>query len=143
MPSYWWECASCGAKQDFQDVCESKGITHYIWDALIPSGWEQTNLLKKCKACGQNELRITYIFPRAEETHLQVKHLVGLGPFEKYVPMMWETIPDGAREGTWIDFKYVNGRNIRGLNRPAVLSKEDIGKLFHLYRDRTGDKSFP
>lgn len=144
MASYWWECSACGAKYDFSDVCESRGITHYIWDVLIPMAWDQAHLLKVCKACNQDALRITYIFPRAEQTHLQVKHLVGLGPFdEEYVPMMWETIPDGDVGGTWIDFKYINGRNIWGLNKPAVFSKEEIGNLFHLYRDRTGEKSFP
>jgi hypothetical protein len=143
MAAYWWECSSCETKYDFHDVCESEGITHYIWDILIPSGWDQAKLLKKCNSCGQDHLRITYIFPRADTTHIQVKHIVGLGPFEEYVPMMWETIPDGDHEETWIDFKYINGRNVWGLNKPAVFSKEDMRKLFNIYRDLTGDKSFP
>ena len=143
MASYWWECANCSAKFEFQDVCESRGITHYIWDVLIPSDWKQSHLLKKCPKCNQEELRVTYVFPRADQTHIQVKHIVGLGPFDEYISMMWETVPDGSKEKTWLDFKYINGRNIWGLNKPAVFSKEDIRKLFQLYRDRTGDKSFP
>ena len=100
-------------------------------------------MLKSCAKCEMNNVRITYIFPRADKTQLQVKHIVGLGPFDTYVPMMWETIPNGDNKETWVDFKYINGRNIFGLNKPAVFSKEDIRKLFQLYRDRTGDKTFP
>ena len=143
MAAYWWECTSCSARFEFQDICEYRGITHYIWDVLIPSGWDQSHLLKKCPKCNEKELRVTYVFPRADETHIQVKHIVGIGPSDEYVAMMWETIPDGSKEETWFDFKYINGRNILGLNRPAVFSKENIRKLFQLYRDRTGDRSFP
>jgi len=144
MAAYWWECTTCEVKFDFLDVCESSGITHYIWDVLIPSSWEQSQLLKKCPECNNEALRITYVFPRANEMHIKVKHIVGLGPFDDvYVPMMWETIPDGSKDETMLDFKYINGRNILGLNKPAVLSKEDIRKLFQLYRDRTGDRDFP
>src|SRR5437867_2149365 len=126
MASYWWECSHCSAEYDFPTTCQSKGITHYIWDVLIPSAWNQDHLLKQCGTCNQNSLRITYIFPRADKTHIQVKHMVGLGPFGEYVPMMWETIPDGDDQETWLDFKYINGRNIWGLNKPAVFNKENI-----------------
>jgi len=136
MTSYWWGCTSCGTKYDFKNVFESRGITHYIWVVLIASGWDPFNLLNKCNDCGKDQLRITYRFPRAEETPLQVKYMVELGPFEEYVPMMWETIPNGASEQTWIDFKYVNVRNIWRL----AFGRGDIGKLFELYRDRTGDR---
>ena len=90
-----------------------------------------------------NELRIAYIFPREDKTHLLVKHIVGLGPFGEYVPMMWETIPDGSAADTWIDFKYINGRNIWGPNKPAVFSKADMKAVFAKYRERVGDESFP
>ena len=143
MASYWWECSNCGKQYDFPTACQSQGITHYIWDVLIQSAWDQDHLLKQCDECSQNAVRITYIFPRADKTHIQVKHIVGLGPFDIYVPMMWETIPDGDLEETWIDFKYINGRNIWGLNKPAVMSREDIRKLFQLYIERTGDNDFP
>jgi len=143
MASYWWECSHCGSRFEFKDVCESRGITHYIWDVLIPSGWEQSHLIKTCFQCNNGDMGITYVFPQADQTHIRVKHIVGIGPFDKYVPMMWETIPDGNNEETWIDFKYINGRNMWGLNKPAVFSKEDIKKLFQLYRNRTPDKNFP
>lgn len=142
IASYWWECSNCGRQYDFLSACQSQGITHFIWDVLIPSGWTQDHLLKQCDECSQKTVRITYIFPRTDKTHIQVKHIVGLGPFDIYVPMMWETIPDGNIEVTWIDFKYINGRNIWGLNKPAVLSKEDIRTLFQVYRECTGDNIF-
>jgi hypothetical protein len=119
------------------------GITYYIWDVLIPAAWDQTYLLKRCGKCNQDNLYMTYIFPRADQTHLQVKHIVGVGPFGEYVPMMWETIPDGNKEETWIDSKYIHGRNIWGLNKPAVFSKEEIRKLFQLFSARTGETNLP
>lgn len=143
MASYWWECSRCSAQSDFPTVCQSRGITHYIWDVLIPSDWNQDYLLKQCVNCNHRTVRITYVFPRADKTHIQVKHMIGLGPFDLYIPMMWETIPDGNDEETWIDFKYINGRNIWGLNKPAVFSKESMRKLFQLYRERTNEKNFP
>ena len=143
MPSYWWECSRCGIKVDFADACESRGVTHYIWDVLIPSEWDQTHLMKNCTKCARQTLRISYIFPRKNHVHVQVKHIIGLGPFDEYVPMMWETIPDGDQKETWIDFKYINGRNIWGLNKPAVFSKEHMRELFQKYRNCTGDNSFP
>jgi hypothetical protein len=144
MPAYWWECRGCGTKVEFPEACGSKGITHYIWDALIPSNWDQSKLVRKCANCSQDTLRITYIFPRKNQTHIQVKHMIGLGPFDdEYVPMIWETIPDGAEHETWIDFKYVNGRNIWGLNKPAVFNKDNMRELFKQYRICTGDTAFP
>jgi len=143
MSSYWWECEECMSKHEFPEVTESKGITHYIWDVLIPSDWDQSLLVKKCPSCGKNKLRIAYIFPRSEETHLFVKHIVGLGPFDEYVPMMWETIPDRSADETWIDFKYINGRNIWGLNKPAVFTRNQIKEILSKYREKTGDKNFP
>lgn len=144
MPSYWWECTNnkcpeIGTQVDFINACGSKGITHFIWDILIPSQWNQSELIKKCSSCGEASLLIAYEFPREEPVMIHVKHIVGLGPFDDiYVPMMWETIPDGDKENTWIDFKYINGKNIWGLNKPAVFSKQDIKELFQLYQNKTG-----
>jgi hypothetical protein len=143
MPAYWWECSECGTKVEFPEASKSKGITHFIWDVLIPTNWDRSKLLKKCTKCNQDTLRITYIFPRKDQTHVQVKHIIGLGPFDEYVPMMWETIPDGNQKKTWIDFKYINGQNVWGLNKPAVFSKEDMRTLLKQYHECTGDKSFP
>lgn len=143
MASYWWQCSLCKNQQDFPTSSNSRGLTHYIWDVLVPSSWDQSHLLRACSSCSLNTMRITYIFPRADRTQIQVKHIIGLGPFGEYLPMMWETIPDGNETETWIDFKYINGRSIWGLNKPAVFSKEDMRKLFQLYRTRVGDNSFP
>lgn len=143
MPSYWRECGECKTKYEFPEVTESKGVTHYIQDVLVPPDWDQSLLLKQCPACGKNELRIAYFFPREDQAHLLVKHIVGLGPFGEYVPMMWETIPDRSAKDTWIDFKYINGRNIWGLNKPAVFSKADMNAVFAKYRNKVGDETFP
>jgi hypothetical protein len=79
IPAYWWECLNCDAEFEFGEIAESRrGIAHYIQEVLIPSDWDQTLLIKKCPKCGNEALRIGYIFPRAEETQLLVKHAVGL-----------------------------------------------------------------
>jgi hypothetical protein len=147
MPGYWWECLSCKLKKDIR-------ITHFIWDVLLPSDWEQSHLSKQCNNCGENNLRITYKFP-PYEIFLSVKHIVGLGPFsEEYVPMMWETqpygdwktIPYGKEGDIWFDFKYLKRgkrRNNFGLRRPAVFNQGDLKDLIELYKRRTGISEFP
>jgi hypothetical protein len=67
-----------------------------------------------------------------------MRDLVGLGRTDDCVQMLSETIPDGDKANTWIDFKYIKGRNIWGLNKPAVFSKAELKKLFALYTARTG-----
>jgi hypothetical protein len=139
MASYWWECEECANTKDFSEITSVKGITHFIWDVLLPNDWDQNNLIKKCELCSGN-MRIAYIFPRKDQTHILVKHIVGLGPFEEYISMMWETIPDRNKNETWIDFKYVSGRNIWGLNKPAVFSKDEIKEIIVKYEKKTGQK---
>ncbi|MDD3146668.1 MAG: hypothetical protein PHD82_05155 [Candidatus Riflebacteria bacterium] len=139
MPSYWWECERCRKTKVFSEVTSVRGITHFILDVLVPSDWDQGNLTQKCEFCDGN-LRIAYIFPKREPIHILVKHIIGLGPFDEYLPMMWETIPDRNDNETWFDFKYINGRKIWGLNKPAVFSKTDLKEIVIKYEKKTGQK---
>jgi hypothetical protein len=143
MKGYWWQCESCGANSDFGEACDCKGIAHFIWDVLLPSSWDQSKLLLKCKKCNKQSLRITYKFPRKDEVVLKVIHIVGLDPNNGYIPMIWETYPEGDENERWFDFKYINGRNIYGLNKPAVFSRDDLKQLFTLYREKTNLTEFP
>ncbi len=89
-------------------------------------------------------MRISYIFPRDDKIELQVKHIVGISPSnDVYVPMMWETIPNGSLNETWFDFKYINNRSIWGLNKPAVFTNQDLKKIFNLYKNKIGCCDFP
>ncbi|HOX41278.1 MAG TPA: hypothetical protein PK263_03725 [bacterium] len=142
MPSYWWECEKCQDIKQFQEVTESKGITHFIWDVLLPSNWDQGLLIRKCELCS-SYLRIAYVFPRKDALHILVKHIIGLGPyFDEYIPMLWETFPDRNFQETMIDFKYINGRNIWGLNKPAVFSKNEMKEVLKKYKEKTGNDFF-
>jgi len=144
MAGYWWECESCGTRWEFVAACGSKGITHFIWDILLPSNWDQAQLLGVCKSCGKVSLRITYEFPRKNKEVLRVVHMVGLGPlYGSYIPMMWETYPISVEHERWFDFKYIDGRRTLGLNRPAVLRREHLKQLFNLYQEKTGTVDFP
>lgn len=145
MPAYWWKCQSCGEISEFSIATKSKGITHYIWDVLIPSKWDQSHLLLSCSSCHSKSLRITYEFPRKERVELTLIHAVGLGPIDDiYVPMMWETAPDLSEDNEhWIDFKYINGRNVFGLNKAAVFTRANIKELFEMYRVVTNQPNFP
>lgn len=143
MSAYWWECEKCGKKYDFNTACKSPGIAHYIRDALVLSKWDQALLLIECPNCHQKSLRIFYEFPRKEKELLKVIHIVGLGEQKNsYIPMMWETSPFPFND-IWFDFKYINNRNIWGLNKPAIFCQNDLRELFELYCKRTGKKSFP
>ena len=145
MPSYWWECEQCKAKREFPDVTSSNGIAHYIWDCLIPFNWDQSALVMPCKECNNGTMRITYEFPRKKEREtIHVVYIVGVRlNNEIYGAMMWETYPESDPTGRWFDFKYINGRHLYGLNKPAVFSRPYLSELFKLYRTMTEEKSFP
>lgn len=144
MPAYWWECEECSTKYEFGQVCPSRGMPHYIRDFLVPSNWDQDHLLINCPDCGNNTLHIAYEFPRKEKESIRVIHIVGLGtPGDEYIPMMWETSPAPHDGNNWFDFKYINGRNVFGLNKPAVFHRSDLRMLFNLYSEKTGSKIFP
>lgn len=145
MSSYWWKCQSCGETAEFPEVTQSKGIAHYIWDVLVPSQWNQSHLVLPCPKCNSQSLRIAYEFPRKNRVELVLIHAVGLDPVDGvYIPMMWETAPDSSTdEEHWIDFKYINGRSIFGLNKAAVFTRADIHVLFAKYKEVTGQRDFP
>ena len=144
MPGYWWECGACDNTYDFGEACESRGLPHYIRDVLIPSDWEQSYLFLKCPGCDSKALQIAYEFPRTEKESIRIIRIVGLGSYEsKYVPMMWETSPAPYNGVIWFDFKYINGRSVFGLNKPAVFQRNDLLALFRLYCEKTGEQHFP
>jgi len=146
MPAYWWKCQACGKKAEFSEVCNSRSMAYFVWDELLHSSWDQGCLVKQCPHCAKKEARITYEFPRKrkEKEVLTLVRAVGLDPFnDRYVPMMWETIPDSEPDKRWFDFKYVYGRSVFGLNKPAVFSRKGLADLFDLYRKMSGESSFP
>lgn len=144
MSSYWWECELCGNRFEFPTVSQSKGIVHYIRDILLPSAWEQSHLVIRCQKCNKMSLRITYDFPRDVKETLRVVHVVGFGtPSDQFIPMMWETYPISTPKDRWFDFKYIRGRSIFGLNKPAVLSKYELKEIFKIYQIKTGMQMFP
>jgi hypothetical protein len=145
MPSYWWKCLACERKAEFKKVSSSKGITDFIWDELVSSSWDQSALVLNCPYCDEVQLHIAYEFPRKKDgVELSVVHIVGLGPIDNvYIPMMWETFPNGNKKERWFDFKYVNGRQIYGLNKPAVFTQEMLNELFNKYCTITGATHFP
>jgi hypothetical protein len=146
MPGYWWQCIKCRKEAEFRDIRQGTGIVPFIQDKMIASDWDQGLLLRKCPHCGRRTFRITYEFPGREIT-LQVVHIVGLNPTKKRdtVPMMWETYSTSDSEERWLDFKYINSNNTNqyGLNKPSVMTREELLKLFELYRQKTGDLKFP
>ncbi|MCH7950972.1 MAG: hypothetical protein IH875_10945 [Candidatus Dadabacteria bacterium] len=143
MPPYWWECEKCEQTYYFEDVTSSNTIVKFIWDELLTSAWSQELLQKECNKCKENKLRISYHFPSKDNLKLRVVHIVGLELENEYLPMMWETYFTHNPSENVFDFKYLNGRNIWGLNKPAVLSKGELSQIFALYSKRTGNKSFP
>jgi len=141
MPPYWWECCDCRAKFDFQRIAGVRGMPDFVWDHLVPAGWDQSVLVRPCPTCRKVCLRVGYQFPRRNNVGLLLIHAVGLGPIDDYVPMMWETQPDDS-DDTFFDFKYVRGRSVWGLNKPAVFSRINLRVLFGMFAEKTG-QPFP
>lgn len=143
LGGYWWECEKCEKQFDFNTACGSPGIAHYIQDHL-KKDWDQTLLVRDCPDCKSHSLRIAYEFPKRERQLFRVYHVVGIDWNNgAYVPMMWVT-KESPYSGEMIyDFKYICGRQTFGLNKSAVFSQNDLKRIFDLYCEKTGVKSFP
>lgn len=135
---WWWQCTlnpQHGA--DFYNIPHGdQGLVRFFF-RLAESDWNESWLRASCPECSA-EMRITYDFPREKRIRLTVTRVVGLTRVPDYLPMMWETSGEGGEP--WYDFKYVTpGRGGNwGLNKPAVLSAQDLREMFELYRRQTG-----
>lgn len=132
MARYFWQCVSCGDKPKWLTVCASRSISAFIWDELMPSGWDQGLLSRKC-ICKKKSLRITYRFKSGDPERISINRIVGLGPDGDYLPMLWETFQHSNPRISWIDFKYQRGRSPWGLNKRLVLKKTQWQKLLKNY----------
>ena len=133
MAKYWWQCTSCGDKPKWLEVCRSRSIAAFNWDELVPSGWDQDLLKRKCK-CNRNTLRITYRFRSGDPERISIKHIVGLPPKGDYLTMLWETFRHSSPKKSWIDLKYQRGRSPWGLSKRLVLEKTQFARLLRAYK---------
>ena len=137
MAKYWWQCISCGDRPAWLTVCHSRSIAAFIWDELLPSGWDQRLLLRRCK-CKRRSLRITYRLQRGDPERVRIKHIVGLAPDGDHLPMLWDTFRHSSPQTHWIDFKYQRGRSPWGLTKRLVLEKTRFSRLLRAYEHATG-----
>ena len=148
MPGYWWACdnRACQNRQSqlsFRNTLRGVGIVAFLWDQLSHN-WDQSLLTRNCPACGGESLRITYDFRRREPERIRVVHIVALRrEGDPFLQMMWEGIPHSGQGQHWFDFKYMNGRNARGLNRPCIFEQQQLREIFALYCEKTGRPQFP
>jgi len=152
MPGYWWKCDGCNRRCEFNDPdlpadLRFGSVAPFIRDVLVPKNWNPVHLLRHCPGCGQQALRIAYEFPRENAEQLRVIGIVDLTWDERrdaqadqeYLPMMWETYFLGNRNRSYFDFKYIRGKRVWGLNKPAVFSQNDLRRLFEKYCQTTPD----
>jgi hypothetical protein len=141
---YWWQCVQCSLCRSFPNECGCH-LAAFIWDCLQPD-WNQSLLLRECPKCKSKSLRITYHLQPQEQNIVHVLHIVGVGPYGDYLPMMWETYnhqPGGGNlADPWFHFNYQRGRSPRGLNHPAVLTQSQLVELFGLYQIQAGNPAF-
>jgi hypothetical protein len=83
-------------------------------------------------------LRITYRLKRGDPDRISIRHIVGLGPDEDYLPMLWETFRHSSPRTHWIDLKYQRGRSPWGLTKRLVLEKRQLARLLRAYERATG-----
>lgn len=127
----------CGDKPSWLTVCDSRSVAAFIWDEMVPSGWNQRLLHRRCK-CKRNSLRITYRLRRGDPDRASVNHIVGLGPDGDYLPMLWETFRHSNPRSRWIDLKYQRARNPWGLAKRLILEKSQFVRLLRAYEHATG-----
>ena len=137
MPKYWWQCTSCGDRPAWLAVSSSRSIAAFIWDELLPSGWDQRLLRRRCK-CRRRTLRITYRLGRGDPDRARVERIVGLDPDGDYVPMLWETSRQSSPRTKWIDLKYQRGRSPWGLTKRVILEKPRLVRLLRAYERAVG-----
>ena len=137
MAKYWWQCTSCGDRPSWLSVCESKSIAAFIWDELVPSGWDQKLLRRTCK-CKRRSLYITYRLQRGDTERVSIKHIVGLKLADDYLPMMWETFRHATPKTTWMDFRYQRTRNPWGLTKRVALQRAQLSRLLKAFEKITG-----
>ena len=118
-------------------VCESKSIAAFIWDELAPSGWDQALLRRTC-TCKRRSLYITYRLKRGDPERVSIKHIVGLGLEDDYLPMLWETFRHATPRTRWMDFKYQRGRSPWGLTKRVALTQPQLSRLLLTYERATG-----
>ena len=133
MPSYWWQCLNCNKFFNFQEVTNSKGISHFIWDELYLSDWDQNILIKNCPSCKNHQLKISYEFPRKDKIILYVNNIVGITKDNNFMQLLWATSPIEDLNDVWYDFKYLNGKSIFGLTKPVVFDKEELKNIMELF----------
>ena len=139
MARYGWQCMACGERPTWLSVCRSRSVAAFIWDELMPSGWDQTLLHRMC-TCKRNALRITSKLKRGDPERVSVEHIVGLGPDGDQLTMIWETFRHADPRVRWVDFKYQRGRSPWGLNKRLVLEKSQLARLFREYLRVTGEE---
>ncbi len=137
MAKYWWQCTSCGDRPPWLAVCESKSIASFIWDELVPSGWDQKLLRRTCM-CKRRSLYITYRLKRGDTERVSVKHIVGLMLEDDYLPMVWETFRHASPKTSWIDLKYQRARSPWGLTKRVALQKPQLTRLLRAFEKATG-----
>jgi hypothetical protein len=149
MPGYWWECESNGSHRfDISHFHKNKmngytGMASFIKDVMAFQ-WNRNELLQHCDKCKRNTMRITYKYSCKSNTNdkYRVITIVGLNSNTTYIPMMWETC-SVIDEYTYYDFKYIIGRSVYGLNKPAIFTRQQLNEIIKLYGVITGQKAFP
>ena len=121
MNGYWLNCDECKKDFRFSDFTKYNGISSYLWNEFLGTDFDQSLLTLVCPEC-KGSLRITYEFPRMEKDTVKVRHIVFITGDEKFYQMLWETFPVDTPVYSMYDFKYMNGNNTTGLNRPVVMS---------------------
>lgn len=139
---YGWQCLACGERPAWLAVCESRSIAAFIHDELAPSGWDQRLLRRTCQ-CGRRSLYITYRLKRGDTERVSIRHIVGLGLEDEYLPMIWETFRHATPRIRWMDFKYQRGRSPWGLTKRLVLTQPQLSRLLGAFQKATGRRLGP
>ena len=144
MPGYWWQCKKCGEKREFREAANRRSVPDFLWEDLVPAEWDQALLTLPCPTSCGSRMHLTYKFPRSKGTTdtVMVVHIVGLQK-GGYLPMMWEAFFLSEPASSFFDFKYVRGKSMYGLNRPAILTQQDLREMFELYSRVTGSRMLP
>ena len=135
MSGYWFNCNICNKDFKFGEVTDSPAIASFLWYEYFEKDCDQLLLKKKCPDCDKGVLQIAYNLKDGGETIIKVNHIVFRTDNNEFYQMLWETFDTEDPSDLIYDFKYMNGNNPTGLNRPVIMREYELKELIKLFNE--------
>ena len=136
MSGYWLNCNNCKKDFRFNEITKSPAIASYLWYKFFESDCDQSLLKWKCPECDTGIIQMAYNLKDGSETVIKVNHIVFRSDDKEFYQMLWETYDTSDPNDLIFDFKYMNGNNPLGLNKPVIMRENQLSELIQLFNKK-------